>query len=356
MRLQRRELLQSGAGVMLLRGLAAVGLAGISGLSHAKPGGHAAAAHYCSATFDVREFGVINLFLCGTGYASFHNVRDYARFDVREVLNSETVSMEWEVNRCYSASSIIPPRPAVRANALVRGKSDRRSQAFLLSKQPGVLFPATMLNGLYFEVTVPDRNLTMVNKDPILLRGEVRPMDREAIMRDPRVINNPAGLPKSLTSPGPYFFEPQGVHTLVKPVEFFDTRDPNKLAATLIASRVETVPNYGLEVELVDSAVRRDVVTGTFKITNLTGKRQDINWYVEDSRDLRLLGGVREGRHLLKDTPLVIPFQAYNANPALALGKESCLFCGAVKASDSLDDLVTGFAYTDGSHYRQVAE
>lgn len=339
--------------VQQLASVGGVGLAAFALPASAKPGGHPTAAHYCRSQLDVKGVGVFDLTFGGTGYASFHNAGDYSKFNVREILKSDTVSMEWEVNHCYSNSSmVIGP---VSARAQVRGRGDARSGNVLVSNSPGTLFPATMVNYLYFEFSAPRHNLVMFNKDAMVMRGNVNSMDMTAVQKDIRVARDPRGIPSTVKGIGEYYFEPIGQHRLVKSVDFFDRKDPNKHVATLISSTIDTVPNYGIEITLLDSEVKGNILNGVFEIANLTDRKHDIFWYVEDSRDLRLLGTSNEKRQVLDDKPIRVSFQAYNANPGKALGKESCLFCGAVSLTDRFENFVSGFRYTDGSHYKIVA-
>lgn len=352
---QRRSFLKSVARYTAgtWTGIAGLGLASHSGPAWAKPGGHATAAHYCRSVLDVKGLGVFELTFGGTGYASFHNAGDYAKFNVREILMRDTVSMEWEVNHCYSNSSmLIGP---VTARAQVRGKGDARSGNVLISNNPNGLFPATMVNYMYFEFSAPRHNLVMFNKDAMVMRGNVNAMDAAAVQKDPRVARNPKGLPSTVSGIGAYHFEPIGKHGMIKPVDFYDRKNPHKVVATLLSSTIETVPNYGIEIALVDAEAKGNLLNGVFEITNLTHKKHDIYWYVEDSRDLKLVGAQNEKREILYNKTIRVPFQAYNADPSQELGKESCLFCGAVGLTDDFEDFVSGFRYTDGTHYKKIA-
>jgi hypothetical protein len=347
----RRDFLRHSSG-LVLPAMAGAGLLSFPGTAHAKPGGHRAASHYCQATMALNGLGVVTMNFGGTGYASFHNVGDYSKFNVREVLASETISMEWEVNHCYSDGSFLSG--PVNARARVRGSDARSGNIILASSGRSELFPAEMLNYLYFEFSVPRHNLVMFNKDAMVLRGTVVPMSPAVLANDVRVKRNPEAVPTSSKLSGPNGFDPIGTHVLIKPVELFDRNNPNKVVGTLLNSVIKSAPHYGLEVDLVESEARSNVLNGQFEIRNLTGRKQDICWYVAGSRDLRLLGSGHERRQSIEDKPLRIPFQAFNSNPQLELGRESCLFCGAVNFADKFEDFISGFKYTDGTNYRKV--
>src|SRR5258706_6432784 len=79
--------------------------------ANAKPGGCRTMSKECRTTIqfegDFRNrFGSrpVQLYLAGTGFASFTNVPLYGPFDTREALTSNIVAMEWETTHCYAGN------------------------------------------------------------------------------------------------------------------------------------------------------------------------------------------------------------------------------------------------------------
>jgi len=349
-------------------------------VAEAKPGGHRTQAGDCLSTFEIDYQGIKEtetLYLAGSGYASFDNVYDYAGFDIRQVLTRNTVSMQWETNHCFAGNR--PDWGIISGVARVRGKSDTRSGIVLISNSETSLFPATMVNTLFFDIEFPHIGLRMFNKDPIVLRGLTHNMTMQDVEQDVRVKAQRAGLSSSvegiLSRGGNDSFNPMGNHALQQTVDFYDANDPEKVVAILRDSQYRSFVHYGLDVQLVASTISGRFLTAEWQVKNLlwdyNHKPQQIVWYVDDSHDLKIVS-VKLGNVTLKDKPYSIAVQAYNTNPTKRLSSEptalddprgglidaACIFCGAQNTPASFDvkDFVSGFDYADATRLRKLAE
>ena len=352
MKIDRRSMMKATAGGLAV-GAATLGVSP----AHAKPGGHLHGQHRCIAMFDVVGYGMLEIGLNGTGFASFNNVADYDRFRLADVMRSRTVTMGWEVNRCYA---VHPRLGMVSAVAQVPGRSPYGSVNMIMSnpargRNSGNLFPARMVNMLHFSIEIPDMGLRMFNKDPMVLEGDVRQMTMQDVLADPRYREYPAGFTAGVRAGLPNSFNPVGTHRLVRPVQFFDVDDPNILRATLVSSTIETVPTYGIDVRLTEAVVRGGQVRTTYAIRNATNAPQDVVVYLDDSRDLRIVEGKITKRVTLKPSETItVQGVAQSTNPGKAIGHASCLFCGVAGVGADLRRLVSGFHYSDGADYRVV--
>lgn len=343
----------------------------------AKPGGHRSTARECRSTFSIDYKGIreeVTLYLAGTGYASFDNVYDYEGFNVKEALFAPTVSMEWEVDKCFAGNR--PDLGLVKCTTRVEHRGETRSGLILIGgdAEKG-LFPATMINSIFVDIEFPTLGLRMFNKDPMLFRGETVNLEIDQIRADPRVAENPAGvpaLPNAVLALGEEpEFNPIGFHSLQsKNVEFYDRDNPDERVAVLIDAEIQTLMNYGVEVSLLGATIDREVVSVEWGISNLlwdpaSSKELELVWYVEDSHDLRIVGE-KEGMVTLAGDTFRIPVQAVNTNTNLQLlqqpgepdapvVEQACIFCGAQNTPDSLDisDFVAGFAYVDIEEIRR---
>ena len=379
--ISRRTFLQkSTVAASMSRTLGLLGGAGLmtsSGTAVAKPGGHRSVVRECRSTFAIDYKGVkdeVTLYLAGTGYASFDNVYDYSNFNVLDAIFSPTVSMKWEVDICYAGNR--PDLGLVRCTTLVKDKSDSHSSLILIGGDPEKgLFPATMINTLYVEIELPNLGVTMVNKDPMLFRGETINLDAEIIKSDPRVLKDPRGVPtlakEIMSAESKPDFNPIGFHALQrKNVEFYNKENHDERVAVLLDAEIQTLMNYGVQVSLNSASIDRNVVTVEWGIDNLLWdstlqKPLDLVWYVEDSHELEILGN-KEGRVTLEDKQFTIPVQAINKSQTRTLipgadassanvVNEACIFCGVQNTPDSLDikDFVAGFSYVDISQIRK---
>lgn len=345
----------------------------------AKPGGHLVLSHHCLATFAFEEefqdiFGKepIQLYLGGSGYASFTNLQDYVTYDIQEIFKKQTVAMEWEINHCYAGN--MPTWGTVAAIGQVKKNSDNRSYIIFTSKQKEALFPAIAVNLLYFELDFPNLDTQIFNTEPIIFRGEVRNIEQEKdVLKDQRVTRRMAGLsPQIKEMDFSKEFEPIGQHNLQSPVKFFLKSNPKKHVATLIKAQLETQVHYGCQIELAACSINSNNVDATFRIKNITDQPQRYSWYVGDSYDLTIFNvrsdaqlnnqkDMKTGRVSLEpDAYVDVIVQAFNNNPEKALGEKACLFCGAHNTPKQLNafntDFASGFIVVEGSDFRRVAK
>jgi hypothetical protein len=340
-------------------------------LAFAKPGGHLLREHECLATFQFegkyREiFGPepFQLYLAGCGYASFTNLQDYSSYDTAQFLVQDVVAMEWEINNCYAGN--YPEWGTVAAIARVKKSSPDRSYIVFRAREKGKLFPADAITILYFDIEFPKLNVTVINREPIVLAGTTTNLSSQDILGDPRYMKNPAGLSakmrqtlkrlQELEARGERFdgFEPAGELNLVNPVKYYLKSDPNEHVVTLIRGTLLTQTHYGLDVQLVSTRMDGGVLDAEFSIANLTGQEQDIVWYVGDSYNLSIVytaasTGVlhptgRQGAARLGSEPMTVTVQAYNNNPRTPLGIKACLFCGAQNTPRDLQSFRSEFA------------
>ena len=332
-----------------LRTMSLAAAAGVAGGSlqslDAKPGGHRRMRHMCKATFEIEpQFQrggqkVLELLLLGSGYASFPSVSLYDKFDARAVVATDTVPMEWETNHCY-AGNMEDAFGVVSCIARVRGKSPSRSSLVILSEgAPDRLFPGSMVNTLFVDLRFPKLPMQIFNKDPITLRGKVRNLDVARDLRvDPRAKESLRGFASAIRGgidPGE-LFEPTGTHRLVSPVRFYLRDAPDTLVATLVASEVQSLPHFGLDI--THRNIRRDgrFVNAEFLITNLTEAPVELVWYVDDSHDLTIVSQ-REGRASVgANGNLAVPVQAVN-NQMRTDAERACIFCGAHNTPATLE-------------------
>jgi hypothetical protein len=346
--IERRELIKR-AGAVAVAGMAPM----LPSRAQAKPGGHILASHYCKGTFDLKGIGTVSLNFGGTGYASFDNISDYESFSISQIKRLSTVAMRWEVNRCFANPN--PIVGLVSATAMVRGRSSFDSRNAIMAAGPEGILPATMINQIHFLIEIPKLGIRMFNRDPMTLRGEVQPMTSERILADPRVKANPAGLATNMLKEVDSNFDPVGTHTLVQPVEFFDIDNPDEKRATLLSSTIESLPNYGVEVSLVRGDIAGEALHVEYEIRNLTQKTRQVVWYIDDSHDLRLVGGPRFERASLGREPIRVRAEARNTNARLKTAERSCMFCGVVSTRGGPDDFISGFNYSDRAHYKLLA-
>lgn len=378
----RRDVLQGGFGAAALR----LGLGGTGTMAAllapvtpamAKPGGHRVIAGYCRAKFEIDRGGgakdefILNL--VGGGYASFDNVYDYSTFNIKDAVTQSTLSMQWESS--YHFSNSRPELGLVTCKTLVRGKSNTRSGIIIVSDRARGIFPATMVNTLFFEMHFANLGLTIFNKDPLVLRGNVQNLTSAMLNDDPRVRANPKGIAAEmvplLNPDSQESFNPVGTHTLQSPnVEFYDKNRPDVRIAVNTESVVQTMPHYGLDIRVADLSIEGQVVTLVWSITNLVWdparpEPQDIVWVVDDSHDLRIVGD-RQGRVRIGGDPVLVRVQAVNTStdkplmpaagqPETSALQQACLFCQAQNMPTGLDarDLISGFAYVDVAMMRQ---
>ena len=377
---RRHFLGQSAKTIIGLIALPSLGtLAGmlIPSSAFAKPGGHLVLSHECLATFQFEKeyqkiFGVepVQLYLGGSGYASFTNLQDYSVYDISQIFQKQTVMMEWEINQCYAGN--MPSWGTVRAIGQVKKSSSSRSYIIFNAKQKDRLFPANATNILYFNLEFPNLKETVFNAEPIILNGEVRNISRQDIEEDYRYKKRPEGLAEVLKGDLSQMFEPVGTHNLVNPVKFFLKSDPKKHVATLIKSQLSTQIHYGIEIVLSDCKIKNNIVDATFRIINLSGERQRITWYVGDSYDLAIIKlyssdikisntVTREGRITLEPArPVSLTVQAKNTNPKTKLGEKACLFCGAHNTPKDLNsfrtNFISGFTLAEGKDFRKITD
>jgi hypothetical protein len=315
-----------------------------SSVVEAKPGGHRVALHYCRAMFELdlpalRQVRgpalpdmppTIQLDLAGSGYASFNNVPIYGPFDVKEILAQDVVAMEWETNHCF-AGNYADELGIISASARVRGKSDTRSSVVIVGQGKTPL-PGTMVNSLYFDMAIPKLGLKVFNQDPISLRGVARNFDYERdVLGDPRVKAHRDGVAdhlKALSDAKSPHFEPFGTHQLIRPVDFYLREQPSRRVLRLVETQIETLPHYGLDIRVISKKIDGLMLTAKLEIVNLSGRPQEIVWYVDDSHELTVVSE-RSGQTKIANEPIPITVQAYNNNPGAPLGEKACIFCGA---------------------------
>ena len=207
------------------------------------------------------------------------------------------------------------------------------------------VFPALMMNRLHFEMELPGIGLTMFNKEPMILLGEVGNLDEEFLGLDPLIKKYPAGRPKNLKIGG---VEPFGVHSLQAPVPFLNSKNPDQVVATLVATNVVTSAHYGLEVTLLSSKVDGALITAVFQIKNLLPREQTIMWFADDSYHLQIVSKPRSEPLTLTDKPIEVQVQAINSVRDKMLDRKSCIFMGCNSLVNNYEDFTSGFGYTDG--------
>lgn len=319
----------------------------------AKPGGHLHADHYCLGIFDISGIGPVEVILNGTGYASFNNVANYDSFRMADIFSSRTVTMGWEVNRCYGLLG----EHLVSATAFVPGRSRYGSVNIITTenRETGSLFPARMVNMLHFLIEIPAMGLRMFNKDPMVLEGDVRQLTVDDINADPRyAANEPARLAR-IDGGLAGSFDPIGTHHLARPVQFVSVEDETTVLATLVNSTIESLPSYGIDIAMERGEIRGNRVHVDYTISNLTDTPQDVVMYLDDSRYLTLVEGKGTRRRTIGANAQISASGIAEHTGRGEVGQTSCLFCGVNGLATERSDRVAGFHYSDGSDYTTVA-
>ena len=346
-----------------------------------KPGGHALRDHECLATFRFEEpyntlLGgkPLRFYLSGTGFASFNGVPVYGAYDINDALNSSSLAMRWEVNNCFAGN--YPQFGVVEARAKVKSRDGERSSIIFSADTPNGLFPATVVNELFFEIYVPTVGIRMFNKEPIVLTGKANNLSADELRTDVRVQSNQNALPKALKaildgSRKEPWFEPAGQHTLAKPVKFYRVDRPDEVVCTLVDSELVVQSVYGIEIECTETSIDGAFLTATISVKNLTNKSEECVWYVADSHELTIVGvQLRDedsnwhlarglsGNIKLGSEPFELRVQAYNNNVPNPTGKNACVFCGVQNTPKDLNafktEKISGFVVIQGDEFRNL--
>ena len=359
------------------------------GVIEAKPGGCKGIAGHCAATFELtpevaKVLGQeeVRLYLGQTGFAAFTGVPTYKDYDIREALAQDTVPLHWEVNRCFAGN--FPEWGIIRSSVQSSPDGTINSRTFVMKQDfnSASLYPARVLHSLHFSIEFPKLGMTIVNRDPVVMSGQARALDiQKDILADQRVTGNPdgkKGIPQSIMDimAGEVSFAPMGEYKLIKPVDFYDARNPKVKIATLTDGTFINQPHWGLQIRYLGTKkAGEDFGQVLFEISNISGKPQQVNWYVEDAHDLSITGiefkipvapgqtpAVSRTTDLVHTTmvdkdPLYVTVNVANLKPSAPLGADACIFCGAQNAPKDLNafktEFVSDFAVVSRKQFQQ---
>lgn len=294
---------------------------------------------------------VVNVFLGGVGAAMFSTQADNQPASLDDVLQRDTLSMDWVFNRFFGRHEKLGE---MNVTFKVAQQDELRSNMLLISNSTeNQLFPAISVNTLFFELNLVDAGVVLFNKDPLLLRSDATNVDPAHVRSSPQFRNDPDALPRAiqaLVDGRARIFSPVGLHRLKQPVKLYSKADQDRVAATIITSEVTVGVHHGLELTVLKTSTDKGVMTAELELRNLTKADHEIRWCVGDLNNLEVLSD-REGSLTLQSRlsserdadRAILTVRARKQDPDRPATSVDCLFVGACNIASRYADLICAF-------------
>ncbi len=292
----------------------------------------------------------IEVFLGGVGTTAFSNEPGGPLKSVEEMLESSLVAAEWVSNKFFGSDKRAGD---ITINFKTIQNSDTRSTAVIIGERQGSLFPATIVNMLYFEVELPELGIVAFNKDPMVLKSRSVNLSADFIRDDVRVQRDPEGLPgwmKEIVETGSFKgIEAVGKHALNEPVALYDKDNPDEKVGEMTRAVVNVVPHYGLEVRVLDSSVDGDQFFMVVEIENVSDRDREVQWFADHLNNLEVTsknrGSVKlASRDSRDENSTRFKLSARHRDPKRELRPSDAILIGAFSVGDTIDGFASTYA------------